>query len=64
MAKTYTVQYSTPGKNPAVSEWQEHTKQIQANIDKFSHNRKGSWMILDCWETHTNEGYVSLSIWV
>lgn len=32
--KSYNVQYSIPGKNPAVSEWNEKTKVIQANSDQ------------------------------
>ena len=53
----YNVQYSVCGvnTNPAISEWPEKTKIIEANsdkeaIEKFEHNREGTWMILDCWE--------------
>lgn len=53
--KTYIIQYSIPGNNPAVSEWIEKSKEMQAKndkeaIEKFNRNRDGTWMILDCWE--------------
>jgi len=53
--KTYIIQYSKPTDTRiAISDWLEYTTKIKANsidqaIEKFNHNRKGTWYILDCY---------------
>jgi len=53
--QVYIVQYSRPTNTRiAISDWIEYTTKVIADsideaIEKFNHNRKGTWYILDCY---------------